>query len=45
MSEAIVIADSSTPYRLLIEVLFTLGQNEYGRYHLMVIQSKTPVNP
>jgi biopolymer transport protein ExbD len=42
MSEAIIIADKTTPYRLLIEVLFTLGQNEYGRYHLMVIQSKAP---
>ncbi len=41
MSEAIIIADASTPYRLLIEVLSTLGQNEFGRYHLMVIQSKT----
>jgi biopolymer transport protein ExbD len=40
-SEAIVIADKGTPYRLLIEVLFTLGQSEYGKYHLMVIQSKT----
>jgi biopolymer transport protein ExbD len=41
MSEAIIIADKGTPYRLLIEVLFTLGQNEFGKYHLMVIQSKT----
>jgi len=40
-SEAIVIADKGTPYRLLMEVLFTLGQSEYGKYHLMVIQSKT----
>jgi len=39
-SEAIIIADRNTPYRLLIEVLFTLGQNGFGRYHLMVIQSK-----
>jgi len=39
-SEAIIIADGTTPYRLLIEVLFTLGQNEFGKYHLMVIQSK-----
>jgi biopolymer transport protein ExbD len=39
-SEAIVIADRMTPYRLLIEVLFTLGQSDFGRYHLMVIQSK-----
>ncbi len=38
-SEAIIVADSSTPYRLLIEVLFTLGQNEFGKYHLMVIQA------
>ncbi len=39
-SEAIIIADSSTPYRLFVEVLFTLGQNEFGKYHLMVMQSK-----
>lgn len=39
-SEAIVVADGSTPYRLLIEVLFTLGQNEFGKYHLMVMQGK-----
>lgn len=37
-SEAIIIADQTTPYRLLIEVLFTLGQNEFGKYHLMVMQ-------
>ncbi len=37
-SDAIIIADSTTPYRLLIEVLFTLGQNEFGKYHLMVMQ-------
>jgi biopolymer transport protein ExbD len=39
-SEANIVADASTPYRLLIEVLFTLGQSEYGRYHLMVISGK-----
>ncbi len=39
-SEAIVIADSTTPYRLLIEVLFTLGQCQYGKYHLMVLSGK-----
>src|SRR5688572_27366111 len=39
-SEAIIIADGTTPYRLFIEVLFTLGQSEFGKYHLMVIQSK-----
>ena len=38
-SEAIVIADSGTPYRLLVEVLFTLGQSEFAKFHLMVLQS------
>lgn len=39
-SEAIVVADATTPYRLLIEVLFTLGQSEFGKYHLMVLSGK-----
>ena len=39
-SEAIIIADNTTPYRLFVEVLFTLGQNEFGKYNLMVMQSK-----
>ena len=39
-SEAIIIADRTTPYRLLIEVVYTLGQNGFGKYHLMVIHSK-----
>jgi biopolymer transport protein ExbD len=38
-SEAMVIADSGTPYRLLVEVLFTLGQSEFAKFHLMVLQS------
>lgn len=37
-SEAIIIADANTPYRLLTEVLYTLGQNEFGKFHLMVLQ-------
>ncbi len=37
-SEAIIIADAGTPYRLLVEVLFTLGQTEFARFHLMVLQ-------
>jgi biopolymer transport protein ExbD len=41
-SEAIVIADKDTPYRLLVEVLFTLGQNEFNKFHLMVLQSSKP---
>ena len=40
-SEAIVIADAGTPYRLLTEVLFTLGQSEFAKFHLMVLQSST----
>ena len=39
-SEAVVIADATTPYRLLIEVLFTLGQSEFGKYHLMVMKRR-----
>lgn len=39
-SEAIVILDETTPYRLLIEVLYTLGQSSFGKYHLMVLQTK-----
>jgi biopolymer transport protein ExbD len=42
-SEAIIIADSNTPYRLLTEVLFTLGQSEFAKFHLMVLQSGGPV--
>ena len=38
-SEAIVIADANTPYRLLVEILFTLGQTEFSRFHLMVLQA------
>jgi len=37
-SEAIIIADGNTPYRLLVEVLFTLGQTEFAKFHLMVLQ-------
>ncbi|MSP25563.1 MAG: biopolymer transporter ExbD [Myxococcales bacterium] len=39
-SEAIIVADATTPYRLLIEVLYTLGQSEFGRYHLVVMKRK-----
>ncbi|MEM1029869.1 MAG: biopolymer transporter ExbD [Myxococcota bacterium] len=39
-SEAIIIADARTPYRLLMEVMFTLGQSEFGKYHLMVMKAK-----
>jgi hypothetical protein len=38
--EAIVVADAAMPYRLLAEVLFTLGQSGFGNYHLMVRSGK-----
>jgi biopolymer transport protein ExbD len=41
-SEALVVADETTPYRLLCEVLFTLGQHEFGQQHLLVVQSSLP---
>jgi len=34
----VVIADQSTPYRLLSEVLYTAGQAEFGKYRLMVLK-------
>jgi len=37
-SEAIIICDKDAPYRLLVEVLFTLGQSEFAKFHLMVLQ-------
>jgi biopolymer transport protein ExbD len=33
------VADEGTPYRLLVEILYTLGQAEFGKFHLMVLQS------
>ena len=39
-SEAILIVDEATPYRLLIEVLYTLGASGFGKYHMMVISAK-----
>lgn len=39
-SEAIIVADATTPYRLLIEALFTLGQSEFGKFRLNVISGK-----
>ena len=37
-SEAILIADAQTPYRLLTEVMYTLGQAEFSKFHMMVLQ-------
>ena len=41
-SEAIIVADKSIPYRLLCEVLFTLGASEYNKFHLMAMQGAKP---
>jgi biopolymer transport protein ExbD len=37
-SEAIIVADETTPYRLLLEVLYSLGQAEFGKYHLFALK-------
>jgi len=37
-SEAIIIADAGTPYRMIVEVLFTLGASEFAKFHLLVMQ-------
>ena len=39
-SEAIIIADQNMPFRLLTEVVFTLGQTSFAKFHLMVMQGK-----
>jgi biopolymer transport protein ExbD len=39
--DALVVADETTPYRLLCEVLFTLGQHELSQQQLLVVQSST----
>jgi biopolymer transport protein ExbD len=41
-SEAIIVADKGTPYRLIVEVLFTLGASEYNKFHLMAMQGAKP---
>ena len=37
-SEAILVIDADSPWRLCLEVLFTLGQSEFAKFHLMVLQ-------
>lgn len=39
-SEAVLVADATTPFRLLIEVLYTAGTCEFTKYHLMVRSGK-----
>ena len=41
-SEATIIVDKDTPYRFVAEVLYTLGQSEFAKYHLMVMQGAAP---
>ena len=36
--ELVLIADQTTPYRLISEVLYTAGQAEYGKYRLLVLK-------
>ena len=36
--EVTIQADKSVPYRLLTEVLYTVGQAEFGRYRLVVLK-------
>jgi biopolymer transport protein ExbD len=37
-SELMVVADKSTPYRLLMEVLYSCGQAGYSNYRLVVLK-------
>lgn len=39
-SEAIVIVDGTIPYRVLTEVLFTLGQTKFTKFHMLVMQAQ-----
>jgi biopolymer transport protein ExbD len=39
-SDAILVADATTPYRLIVEVLYTLGESEFGRHHLLVMSKR-----
>lgn len=36
--DMILVADQTTPYRLISEVLYTAGLAEFGRYRLMVLK-------
>ncbi|MFO0618707.1 MAG: biopolymer transporter ExbD [Polyangiaceae bacterium] len=37
-SEAILVVDRTTPYRLLLQIVTTLGNEEFGKYHLMALK-------
>jgi hypothetical protein len=38
-AELMVVADRSTPYRLLTEVLYSSGQAGYANYRLVVLKT------
>jgi biopolymer transport protein ExbD len=40
-SELMVVADRTTPYRLLTEVLYSCGQAGYSNYRLVVLKTRT----
>ncbi len=42
-SEAIIIADGTTPYRLLTEIMYTLGQTEFAKFHMLVLQGANKI--
>jgi biopolymer transport protein ExbD len=45
-AELLIIADRTTPYRLLIEVLFSAKQKEAGYKHFrLIVQKSFPVTP
>jgi biopolymer transport protein ExbD len=39
-SELMIIADRSTPYRLLTEILYSCGQAGYANYRLLVLKTR-----
>ena len=41
LAPAVIIADETTPWRILVEVFVTLGQSEFNKYHLMLLQGRS----
>src|SRR3569623_680430 len=39
-AQLMLVADQTTPYRLLTEVLYSCGQAGYGNYRLLVLKSR-----
>jgi biopolymer transport protein ExbD len=38
--ELTIVADKTTPYRIITEILYTAGEAEYGRYRLVVLEKE-----